>query len=638
MGGYDENKYLKILHDVWGYDGFRGIQRDIIRSIADGHDTLGLMPTGGGKSLTFQLPALASDGVCIVVSPLIALMKDQVDNLRSKGVIADAIYTGMPRQKMLTTLENCILGETKLLYVSPERIDTELFRVKYSHMNVSFIVVDEAHCISQWGHDFRPSYLQIASLREERRVPMMALTASATPDVVKDIQKQLKFEDGRIFRMSFRRDNIAYIVRDTNDKEKELIHILQSVNGSAIVYAGTRAKTREISVMLEQHGISSTYYHAGLPPLTKEMRQKLWTDSAVRVMVATNAFGMGIDKADVRLVVHADPPSSIEGYFQEAGRAGRDGEKAYSVVLHGNRDERIFKKRLAQEFPDKEEILDIYDHLSYFLQIGTGCGHGHSFVFDIDLFCATFRHFSARVVSALGILSMAGYLELDLEPSSRNRLKFLLERDQLYMLKSLSKDEDMVITALLREYSGLFVSYTYISEELIAQITSLTRDQVYLILKSLSQRHILHFIPQRTKPLITFVRDRVLRDELVIPVDVYERRREQYARRLTDVADYLKNKGRCRSRILLEYFGEKESDNCGMCDVCVGEHNTGKRRDGRETLDCVMRMLADNKPHTYQELIAAVGDNEGLGDALDSLAKEEKIRISGGTVTLNVRR
>lgn len=397
-----------ILHKYWGYPAFRGIQGDIISSISQHKDTLGLMPTGGGKSLTFQVPALAMEGTCIVVTPLIALMKDQVQNLRRRGIIAAAIYSGMSRREILGALDNCILGDTKLLYVSPERIGTELFKAKLEHMKVSFITVDEAHCISQWGYDFRPSYLHIADIRALKpNVPVLALTATATPQVIDDIQDRLGFREKNVFRMSFERKNLTYVVRNTGNKEEELIHILKSTHGSAIVYVRSRRRTKEISELIEQNDISATFYHAGLEHAIKDLRQQQWHDDEKRVMVATNAFGMGIDKPDVRLVIHMDCPNSIEAYFQEAGRAGRDGERAYAVLLYNDSDRLRLDRRVLEEFPDRQTICNVYDHLAYFLQVAADDGAGHTFALDLDRFCRTFKHFPTIANSALRILARA---------------------------------------------------------------------------------------------------------------------------------------------------------------------------------------------------------------------------------------
>ena len=448
---------LSLLKKYWGYDDFRGIQREIIESIMSGHDTLGLMPTGGGKSITFQVPALAQEGTCIVITPLIALMKDQVQNLRRRRIRAAAIYSGMAYDDILQTLENAVFGAVKLLYVSPERLQTELFRKKLLHMKVSFICVDEAHCISQWGYDFRPSYLTIADIRRDLPgIPVLALTATATPVVIDDITEKLTVHSSHgfnVFRMSFERKNLSYVVRMAPDKEEQLIHILRNVEGSAIIYARSRQHTQDYADIITKAGISATFFHAGLDNTTKDTRQRQWQHDEVRVMVATNAFGMGIDKPDVRLVIHMDCPDSIEAYFQEAGRAGRDGKRAYAVLLYNNSDSGKLQKRIDDTFPEKDYIRKVYDHLAYFYQVGVGSGYNALFEFPIDKFCHTYGHFPVRVESALHILHRAGYIEYMEEEESRARVMFTLERDDLYRLRGNTKEEDAIIVALLRNYS-----------------------------------------------------------------------------------------------------------------------------------------------------------------------------------------
>ena len=567
---YDKQRYLQLLHEYWGYNDFRGIQADIIESLSSGHDTLGLMPTGGGKSLTFQVPALAMEGVCIVVTPLIALMKDQVQNLRRRGVIAAAIYSGMSKDEIITTLENCILGRTKLLYVSPERLSSTTFLTKLDHMKVSFITVDEAHCISQWGYDFRPSYLHIADIRHRKPgVPVLALTATATRQVVDDIQTRLEFGQNNVFRMSFERKNLAYVVRQTSDKLGEMVHILQSVSGSAIVYVRSRRRTKEISDALNASGIGATFYHAGLQHADKDERQRTWTHDKVRVMVATNAFGMGIDKPDVRLVIHIDCPDSVEAYFQEAGRAGRDGRKSFAVLLYNGHDERRLKRRSSDEFPEKAFIKTVYNELAYFYQIGAGSGLGYTFAFDIDKFCVNFKHFPVQVNSALLILSRAGYIDYQPNPDNASRVHFLVDRDQFYRLETLSDDEEAVIQALLRNYGNLFADYGYIDESLLARSAGLSQLQIYQALKSLRMRRILDFIPRSTTPLITYMRDREEERFVVIPAEVHEQRKEQFEKRIKAVIGYAENDNVCRSRQLLRYFDEARSADCGQCDVCL---------------------------------------------------------------------
>ncbi|WOZ86077.1 ATP-dependent DNA helicase RecQ [Segatella copri] len=583
------DKFQSILQKYWGYPDFRGIQRNIIESIASGRDTLGLMPTGGGKSITFQVPALAQEGVCIVITPLIALMKDQVQHLREHGILADAIYADKSRSEILQTLDNAIFGGVKILYVSPERLASDMFQTKLRHIHVSFITVDEAHCISQWGYDFRPSYLQIASIREMKPgIPILALTATATPEVVDDIQERLHFKEKNVFKMSFERKNLAYVVREAEDKQGEMIHILQSVGGSAIVYARSRKRTKEMAQLLSQQGITATFYHAGLDPDVKDQRQKAWQKDEVRVMCATNAFGMGIDKPDVRVVIHIDCPDSLEAYFQEAGRAGRDGQKSYAVLLYNKHDELKLCKRVDDTFPPKELIQDIYEHLAYFYQIGVGSGQGKTFEFDIEKFCVTYKYFPTKVDAALRILERSGYLHYEDNPDGKARVMFLLGRNDLYQLDQLAPSQDAVVTALLRSYGSLFVDLTYIDETMIARQAELTIQQVYFALKSLAARHIIQFIPRRKIPFISYTRDRVDGDKVVIPKEVWESRREQYEKRIKSMIRYAKNDEVCRSRQLLAYFGEENDRDCKQCDVCLADQAEEREKELR-------RKVAENQ-------------------------------------------
>lgn len=628
------DRYTRILRQYWGHSAFRGIQRDIIESISSGHDTLGLMPTGGGKSITFQVPALAAEGVCIVITPLIALMKDQVYNLRRRGILAAAIYSGMTRHEILRTLENCILGSTKVLYVSPERIASELFKTKLRHMKVSFITVDEAHCISQWGYDFRPSYLHIADIRQIKpEAPLLALTATATRQVADDIQEKLKFKDGNMFRMSFERKNLAYIVRHATDKRGEMLHILRSVRGSAIVYVRSRKRASEISGWLEENGVEATFYHAGLEHSVKDERQKLWHDDVKRVMVATNAFGMGIDKPDVRVVIHFDCPSSLEAYFQEAGRAGRDGMKSYAVMLYNGSDDTKLQKRIADEFPEKEYIRSVYDHLAGFFQIAVNNGCGHTFMFDIRKFCRTYKLFPVQTDAALKILERAGYIEYNTDPNSDPRIVFLISRDHLYMLNELSPLEDRLITTLLRNYGSLFIDYTYIDEDMIAAQAGLTSQQIYLLLKGLTQKRILHFVPRSKTPFITYTRDRVDGEDLIITRDVYEDRKEQFAKRINTVIGYATNDNVCRSRQLLRYFDEPRSTDCGQCDVCLAHKRMpDTERLLRDARDMITALLDDRKRHHLTELLSLRLPSDALDTALEQLIAEETIHVESSYV------
>ena len=596
--------YLEILKQHWGYDNFRGIQEEIIQSIGQGKDTLGLMPTGGGKSITFQVPALAKEGLCIVITPLIALMKDQVRNLKERGIKAVAVYSGMTREEILVALENCIFGDYKFLYVSPERLDTEIFQTKLRRMNICMITVDEAHCISQWGYDFRPAYLKIAEIRQMLpEVPILALTATATPEVVNDIRLKLGFrEGGQTFRMSFERKNLAYIVRHTEDKQKELIHILQKIQASAIVYTRNRKRTREITELLTANNISATFYHAGLSNEAKDQRQKSWLTGESRVMVATNAFGMGIDKPDVRIVIHIDMPDSPEAYFQEAGRAGRDGQKAYAVLLYAKSDKVNLNKRISDTFPDKDYIRKVYEDINFFFQMAMGDGAGCTFAFNIDEFCRNFKHFPVQADSALKILTRAGYLDYTDEQDNASRLIFTLRRDELYKLQEYEADIEKLIHVILRSYTGLFTDYAFINEESLSIRTGLSRERVYEILVMLTQRRVLHYIPRKKTPYIIYSQKRIEKERLIISPEIYERRKESYASRIKAMIDYATAEEKCRSRMLLHYFGEKNEHHCGQCDVCLKKHESGiKLGEFQELKERILEALKEG-PLTSVEL------------------------------------
>lgn len=561
--------YKDILKRYWGYEDFRGIQQDIIESIGAGHDTLGLMPTGGGKSIAFQVPAMSKEGICIVITPLIALMRDQVLSLRKRGIKATAVYSGMSHTEIVTALENCILGGYKFLYISPERIGSELFQRKLHHMNVSFITVDEAHCISEWGYDFRPSYLQIATIRKiVPKAPVLALTASATPDVVKDIQRQLHFRDGKVCRMSFERKNLAYIVQQSGDKQEEMVHILKCVPGSAIVYTRNRQQTQELAEYLISKGITATNYHAGLPQVRKDERQEAWQHNKYRVMVATNAFGMGIDKPDVRLVLHYEIPDSPEAYFQEAGRAGRDGLKAYSVLLYDRRDCKKLLTRVHETYPEPEYIRRVYEDMCCYLQMAIGDGTGVTREFNLQEFCYNYHHFPVQAHSALLLLSKTGIIQYTEDEDIRSRLMFTLSRDELYRLRERPEKQEKIIQCLLRGYSGLFIEFVYIDEYAIAKATGLDYDDIYHNLKLLAEANILTYIPRKRTNFITFTTRRIEQDEIILPPEVYAERRKQYERRITSMIEYVTDRDICHSRFLLNYFGERNVRSCGQCDIC----------------------------------------------------------------------
>jgi ATP-dependent DNA helicase RecQ len=581
------NRFHEILKHYWGYDSFRSLQEEIIASVYERRDTLGLMPTGGGKSLTFQVPTLLMDGICIVVTPLIALMKDQVDALRQKNIKAAMIHSGMSHAEIVVALENCIFGDYKFLYVSPERIGTDLFIAKLRDMNVCLIAVDESHCISQWGYDFRPAYLQIANLRGLLpEVPVLALTATATPEVIDDIQEKLLFREKNVFRKSFERKNIAYVIRQTDDKLFEILKILNSVHGSGIIYVRSRKRTQEIAVELQKQQIVADFFHAGLTSDEKNRKQNEWKSGQCRIMVCTNAFGMGIDKPDVRTVIHFELPNSLEEYFQEAGRAGRDEQKAYAVALYSARDAGQLKKRIKDEFPDKDFIREVYEKLAYFYEIGMGMGihTGHNFV--IEKFCAAYHYNITQVHSALKLLDMARYIEYVEETDKQSKLLFALRRDDLYHIRGLGPSLEQLVQVLLRSYTGLFSDYTHINETLLSQRTGMAPQEVYEGLKTLSAQNIIHYIPARKVPTIYYLRDREEMKHLDIPRTVYDERRKRLSERVAGVIRYGSSPDNCRSRMLLSYFGEKDAGDCGHCDVCLAE----KKKQQRQ----LSRFLADN--------------------------------------------
>ena len=632
------NKYQEILKQYWGYDSFRDLQEEIITSIGEGKDTLGLMPTGGGKSITFQVPALAQEGICIVITPLIALMKDQVQNLRKREIKALAIYSGMTRQEILTALENCIFGNYKFLYISPERLDTEIFRTKLRSMKVSMITVDESHCISQWGYDFRPAYLKIAEIRELLpEVPVLALTATATPEVVTDIQARLKFREGNVFRMSFERKNLAYIVRKTDNKTKELLYILQRISGSAIIYVRNRRRTKEITELLMNEGITADFYHAGLDNAVKDLRQKRWQSGEVRVMVATNAFGMGIDKPDVRIVLHLDLPDSPEAYFQEAGRAGRDGEKAYAVILYSKSDKTTLHKRVVDTFPDKEYILNVYEHLQYYYQMAMGDGFQCIREFNLEEFCRKFKYFPVPVDSALKILTQAGYLEYTDEQDNSSRILFTIRRDELYKLREMGKEAEALIQSILRSYTGVFTDYAYISEESLAIRTGLTRQQIYNILVTLTKRRIVDYIPRKKTPYIIYTRERLELRFLHIPASVYEERKARYEARIKAMEEYVTTENVCRSRMLLRYFGEKNEHNCGQCDVCLSKRATNdlSEKSYEEVKRQILDLLSHN-PLTPAETADQIkAEKEDIGQVIRYLLDEGELKMQDGMLHIS---
>ena len=624
--------YLEILKTYWGYDGFRGVQEQIIESIGQGRDTLGLMPTGGGKSITFQVPAMAMDGVCLVITPLIALMKDQVRNLRERGIKAAAIHTGMKREEIIAVMENCLFGGYKFLYVSPERLQSDLFRTKLRHLKICLLTVDESHCISQWGYDFRPSYLSIADIRKELpQVPVLALTATATPQVTDDIQDKLGFKERNVIRMSFFRENLSYVVRKTENKLLELKHILECVPGTGIVYVRNRAETKEVADFLNKEGIPATFYHAGLEPSVKDERQRAWTNDIYRVVVATNAFGMGIDKPDVRTVIHMDIPSSIEAYFQEAGRAGRDGKRSYAVLLHSPGDKRTVSKRISDTFPKEEFIRDVYEKLAFWHEMAVGDGRGCTYAFSLGEFC---QHFSLPVIptdSALRILTRMGYIEYVDEMEYSARLLFTAGRDELYRLHQDRTTED-VMNIILRLYSGIFTDYAYIDEHLICSRAGIDHEKLYTTLMTLQSQGIVRYVPERRTPVITWIRERIDTAMLHFDPEVYLQRKEEFKERIGAMMEYVTRETGCRSAILLKYFGEHQDKPCLCCDLCQEKVQGGLTRGER---DAIMQDILDtfhSSPDNPQKVYTLPYDRSKIDHVLHYLVDEGHILMRDGKI------
>jgi len=603
-------KYLDILKQYWGYDHFRSLQGDIIRSIASGKDTLGLMPTGGGKSLTFQVPTMAMEGLCVVVTPLIALMKDQVANLKKRGIAAAAIYSGMSYDSILMTLDNSVFGAYKFLYVSPERLATPIFIEKIKQATICMIAVDESHCISQWGYDFRPSYLRIADIREIMpEVPVLALTATATPEVVEDIQKQLLFKKPNVFQKSFHRSNLAYVVRTVENKDENLLKILNNVPGTSVVYVRNRKRTREVADFLTQNGISAENFHAGLKNETKDARQSRWMSGDTRVIVSTNAFGMGIDKAEVRTVIHMDLPDSLEAYFQEAGRAGRDEQKAYAVLLYNNGDAVKMRKRVTDSFPGKEMVIKVYEALGNYFEMGVGSGLDKVFAFDIGDFCTKFKLPILISYNCLKILQQAGYIELTDEQDSSSRVLFTVGKDDLYKLKQ-NAEQERLIHILLRSYTGLFTDLASVSEETIAKRLKWSRDKVYDQLITLAKERIIQYIPRKKTPYLTFIREREATERVILGKEAYDDRRERYISRIKNVLDYAQEENICRCKMLLTYFGEKDIKPCGCCDICLKQKETQVSNDDFDTIHMAIEQALAIESLTVNSLVKKLNVKE----------------------------
>ena len=629
--------YHKVLKEYWGYDEFRPLQEDIIQSVAKGCDTLGLMPTGGGKSLTFQVPTLAMDGICIVVTPLVALMKDQVLNLKEKGIKAELIYSGLTRDEIEVVLNKCLYGKNKFLYISPERIKTPIFQDKLLHMNVCLIAIDESHCISQWGYDFRPSYLKITQLRELLpEVPVLALTATATPEVVDDIQERLGFKEKNVFRTSFERSNLSYLVRNIEDKNRYLLKILKKQTGSSVVYVRSRKKCKEIAAFLKLNQVKAEFYHAGLDNAVKDMRQERWRDGVVQVMVATNAFGMGIDKSDVRTVVHLDLPDTLEAYFQEAGRAGRDGKRAYAVLLYSNPDKVQLLKRIKTSYPEIETIKRVYQAVGNFLQIAEGAGKDSVFDFNLALFCQKFKFNVLHAFNSLKILQRAGYLEItdDLEHSTK--LHFVVKRDDLYRYQQANKKQDDFIKLLLRTYTGLFTDYVPVNLDSLAYRNKIDVKALIDSLKDLSLQGIIKYIPRKRTPFIIYTQERLPLNYLKFTKEVYQERKERFEEKINTVIQYAESTDDCRSKILLEYFGQLNAPTCGECDICKENDEGIKTKIYKEIKSEVKGTLAKEESSVYDlvessqfpekkllEVIRIMMDNDEL-----KTSKNNKIRLT----------
>lgn len=579
------DKLLAILKQYWGYESFRESQYEIISSVLSGRDTLALMPTGGGKSITYQLPTLMSDGLCVVITPLIALMKDQVDKLQRQGISAVAIHSGLSRRKIDIALDNCVYGDVKFLYIAPERLNSDIFRLRARRMNISLIAVDEAHCISQWGYDFRPSYLHIKTLREfQPEAPVLALTASATEQVTNDIMENLCFAEKNIIRSSFARPNLSYVVRKVEDKEEQLLRVISGVVGSGIVYVRKRETAETLCQFLQEQGVSASFYHAGLPNEERSIRQDEWVSGRVRVMVATNAFGMGIDKADVRFVVHYTMSDSMESYYQEAGRAGRDGKRSYAMLMVAPNDYKILSRRVEGNFPPIEQIKSIYEKICAYLMIAIGDGAARSYVFNIQDFCYREKLFVQTVVSALDLLERNEYMSYVDVADNPARVIFKVSRDDLYKY-TMSDTVERVVRTMLRMYNGLFTEFRAIDEEVIAAATDMSREQVHQVLRELWRSQIIRYVPANSSPMIYMNEERLPVSSLYISPKSYGYRKEQMISRFEAMVGYAENTTECRSVILSNYFGDSSAEPCGHCDVCLANKRNAKSEDSAEAVE-----------------------------------------------------
>ena len=625
-----ESSIKEILHKYWRYSEFRPAQEQIISSVLAGRDTLALMPTGGGKSLTYQVPTMARKGVCIVVTPLIALMKDQVDRLRKLGISAVAIHSGMSYSKIDIALDNCVYGDVKFLYIAPERLATETFRLRVQRMNVSLLAVDEAHCISQWGYDFRPSYLRIAEVRKMLpEVPILALTASATDMVTKDIMKHLGFKEEHIIRSSFARPNLSYAVRHTDDKNEQLLRIVNNVTGSGIVYMQSREGCEQVATFLQENGISASYYHAGLPHAEREIRQEEWTSGKTRIVVATNAFGMGIDKADVRFVVHYTMSDSLESYYQEAGRAGRDGKRSYAVMLVASNDSSRISKHFSDEFPPLEQIKLIYEKVCDYVQVAVGDGLYASYIFNIHDFCRREHIHISRVRAALKLLQQNNYLTLTEEVDNPARIIFTTGRDDLYKIRVCQDELDNIIRVILRLYDGVFTEFRSIDEKQIAAISGYTIDKVRELLKRMWQMRIIRYIPANTTPILFFNEERLPTNDLYISPESYTHRLRLTQERFENVLRYIGNEQSCRSVMMQNYFGDTDTTVCGVCDICINKKKEINNKSN--SLENKVLTLIREQNLTSRELCRLIKhDPQEIASAVEKLKAEDKIYADRG--------
>jgi len=634
------NRFQKILLHYWGFSSFRAIQEEVITSVYEGNDTLALMPTGGGKSITFQVPALAKDGICLVITPLIALMKDQVENLKKKGIKAAALHSGMTRHELEVTLDNCAYGDYKFLYLSPERLGTELFKIRLSKLNVNLVAIDESHCISQWGYDFRPSYLKITELRELiPNTPFLAVTATATPQVVEDIQEKLGFKEKRVIKMSFERKNLVYLVRNVEDKNKHLLKIVNNIPGTGVVYVRNRQKAKEIALMLQKDGIIADYYHAGLSTEIRNLKQDDWQNDRTRIIVSTNAFGMGIDKPDVRFVVHMDLPDSPEAYFQEAGRGGRDGKLAYAILLYNDSDKAKIEQRIESSFPEIEEIKRCYQALCSFLGVSIGAGKGEVYDFNMMEFAAAFKINFVKAYSSLKFLEKEGYIELTDELDNPSRIMVIVDKNELYKYQIAHAELDIFIKLLLRNIAGLFNNYVRIDEGYIAKVSGMPLNAVTENLLKLSKAKIVNYIPRKKTPLIIFTEERLDDKNLYISPENYKTRKERYLKRIEAMLTYASGTTKCRSQSLLEYFGEKDSFRCGNCDVCTSRNELDMSKYQFDQILEQLKEILVEHAISLEELVDKVKyPSEKTTRVIRWLLDNDKIvRIDNGLMKWNVK-